>query len=205
MSPKENRQIAHARSNAILVVFPNVYAAADHLGRLSAAVRYDPDHGKPGVVHFVGAEMQRTPREGLIRNELKERGVRQTMYDTTFKFSLTEQRIPHTDFNKRQIRDGSLIPANAETARLGGVKFVDPNTVLAQAKEKLIKELVSLYGEEVANEWSSKWPPYRICGERHPAESKQNAPVESVNEKADHAADKSDAPESAEEPAKVDG
>ncbi len=159
---KEQKQIAHARSNTILVVYPNVYAAADHLGRLSAAVRYDPDHGKAGVVHFVGAEMQRMPRQGLIRDELKERGVRQTMYDTTFKHSLEQQRVPHTDYIKRQIRDGSLIPANEETARLGGVKFVEPSAALEKAREKLHKELVTLYGETIANEWASKWPLYRI-------------------------------------------
>lgn len=185
MPPKEQPPIAHTRSSAILTVFPNVYAAADHLGRLSGAVRYDPDHGKVGVVHFVGSTMQRTPRKGLIRNENKERGVRQTMYDTTFDFQLDEQRIQHTDYNKRQIRDGSLIPANAETARLGGVRFVDPNIALAEARRKLVQELVSLYGEDVANEWSSKWPPYRIGEEERSTEPTRETTVEPVDKETE--------------------
>lgn len=159
---KEQNPIAHARSNTILVVYPNVFAAVDHQGRLSAAVRYDPEHGKPGVVHFIGAEMRRSPRDGLVRNSMKERGFRQTMYDTTFEHSLEEQRVPHTDYIKRQVRDGSLIPANAETARLCNVKFVDPSVALNNARDKLVQEVKTLYGEDVAASWSEKWPFYRV-------------------------------------------
>lgn len=197
---KDQKQIAHARSSAVLVVYPNVYAVADHLGRLSAAVRYDPDHGKSGVVHFVGVEMQRTPRPGFVREELKERGVRQTIYDTTFKHSLEQQRVPHTDYIKRQIRDGSLIPANEETARLGGVKFVDPNTALAQAREKLHKEMVTLYGEAIADEWAANWPIYRIGEQKESAEATKsdgevgaNSPPEVANQESKMVVDGSEA------------
>jgi hypothetical protein len=159
---KSNLQSAHVRSSALLCVYPNVFAVADHLGRLSAAVRFDPDHGRQGSVHFVGAQVNRRPREGFIRTARNEKGVRQTIFDVTVKHSLKVQKLPHSGFFKRQIKDGSLIPADEATARLAGVKFVDPPKALEQARKKLIDELLTMHSEEVVNRFAAAWPKFTL-------------------------------------------
>ncbi len=155
-------QSSHVRSSAILCVYPNVFATADHLGRLSAAVRFDPEHGRQGNVHFVGAQLTRRPRKGFIRNAQNEKGIRQTLYDVTVTHSLAVQRLPHTDFFKRQIKDGALIPADAATAKLANVQFVEPQKALDNAREKLVAELNTIHPEETVDSFVAKWPKFTI-------------------------------------------
>lgn len=168
-------QNAHTRSKNLLCVFPNVYAAVDHLGRLSGAVRFDPEHGRSGSIHFVGATVTRTPIEGFVRTEQREKGARQTMYDTTVQHSLEEVQVPHTDFFVRQIRDGSLIPANVATAQTAKVKFVEPALALAAKREQQIKELLTQFDQPTVDEIVAGWPNYAIGSECNDGSTDQSS------------------------------
>jgi hypothetical protein len=48
-----------------------------------------------------------------------------------------------------------------------------------------VQELVSLYGEDVANEWSSKWPPYRIGEKERSTEPTRETTVEPVDKETE--------------------
>ncbi len=173
------------RSSAVLCVYPNVFAVADHRGRLSAAVRFDPDHGRAGSVHFVGAQMKKRPVAGFVRNAQNEKGVRKTIYDVTIAHSIDIQRVPHTDFFKRQIKDGALMPADEATARTVGVKFVEPQKALELARERLIAELLTLHPQEVVDGFVAKWPKFEIG--RQPQANDKSTPTTSTTPKEDSA------------------
>jgi hypothetical protein len=86
------------------------------------------------------------------------------MYDTTVEHVLREEKVPHTDFFVRQLRDGALIPGNEETARIAKIRFVDPTIALAQKREDAITELRTIHPPNMVEEIVDGWPAFEIGG-----------------------------------------
>lgn len=139
----------HPRSKQMLSVYPNPYVL-DHEGRLSGVVRYDPDHGRRGEVHFVGA----TPNKGITdavnkagHPERKLGGGRHTRFDVTHAFEMWPHPLPHTDYFVAQVKAGGLIAANEYTAKLAGQSFIPAKDRLDEMKARAIAQFVAEYGE----------------------------------------------------------
>lgn len=134
-----------------LSVIANPYAHLDHEGRPCGAVLLDPvDHhaygeatvdavtGQPRYEprRYVGAELD-THSTKIVR-KAGPQGLgasgQSDLQDTVWKFSDEPQTIPQTNYYLARIRDGELIPADAETAALAGRAFVEPKLALANAK-----------------------------------------------------------------------
>lgn len=151
------------RSPALLQVIPNIYKTYDHKGRLSAAVRFDPQAGRPGEIHHVGSVVTTTVLES--RGEIQERqGVkfspdpRGDVRETTVLHALEIEEIPNTEHHLRMLRDRALLPVNFATARLARLAtkpedFVPPGKALIAARAELVAKWNSEYPEEEAPLW----------------------------------------------------
>jgi hypothetical protein len=142
------------RSQAILLVFPVPFTALDARGMPSGAVRFDPPTGRKNQVHFIGCTRKNT----LVEKRKRAEG-RQSLYNTSFRYDLTPQRITHTDYHVRRIRQGELIAADPATAKIAGVPFVPPTTAFERARYAAIARWEQQYGEPPPVE---KWPPLQL-------------------------------------------
>lgn len=135
------------RSRTILRVIANPFFAYDHQGRLCAAVRYDPEHGRPGEIHHIdalltttvvehrteqkqiGAVTYRVPlraedgtpgvlRPGMAKPERAIQVGGDDVRDHTVEHLLEGASLPHTDYHVFRIRDGALLPIDKATHRL---------------------------------------------------------------------------------------
>jgi hypothetical protein len=138
------------RSRNILLVYAVPFVALDAEGMPAAAVRFDPPAGRRNEVHFVGCVPVRT-----VLEKRKPGTGRQTLYATTFRYDLSPQRIPHTDYHVQRIRRGELLAADAATAKRAGVPFVPPPVAFEQAKQAAIASWTQQYGEPPPVE---RWP-----------------------------------------------
>lgn len=124
-----------------LLVYPNPFVHMDHDGYPAGACPCDmPEHVGMTTRKWVGAELDKGGTfllEKLSKEELHYRDARQ---QTRFKFNFAEPTLlPVTEYYKDRlaglnILDQEILPANEETARIAGVKFVDPKAALAKAK-----------------------------------------------------------------------
>lgn len=148
------------RSAVPLRVHPNPYAALDVNGKPAGTVHFDPEHNMGNDVAHIGAVIARKPRDG---SPLLTRRVdnRDTVFSYKHTFDLAAVEIPRTDYHVRQIKDGSLLCADAGTARAAGVKFVDPVTALAASRALAIADWVANYGVEPPTE---TWDDFEIPG-----------------------------------------
>jgi hypothetical protein len=189
------------RSRALLRVTSNPYNAYDHEGRLAGAVRYDPEHGRRGEIHFVDAILtttlleqrtQEVTRGGIdyrepLRNPDPATARTQPfvvgeadLRDHTVQHLLAGESLPHTDYHMQQIRDGALLPIDEATHRLAfGVgknkpAFVPVNEALAAARTALVARWEAEYPEVDVPEWPelTHTPPVPPGGAPAPVVSK---------------------------------
>lgn len=120
-----------------LSVYPNPYIAVDHEGYPAGACPCDmPEHVGMTTRKWVGAELDIDQTQLLEQLSAEERLYRNPRQRTRFKFELGEPTsLPVTHYYIDRIRGGELIAANADTARLGGVEFVEPRKALAASKK----------------------------------------------------------------------
>lgn len=122
----------------ILRVYPNPWSARDKQGVPCGVCPRDPesDGGSPG--QFVGARVDRK-RTHLLQ-ELKKGDdlrspIQRTFYEfmgiasddpelATKLFSAAPIEVPRTKYYRARLRDRSLIPADAETAKAGKLRFI---------------------------------------------------------------------------------
>lgn len=144
------------RSKAQLKVYPNPYAALDGQGQPVGTVRHDPQHGRKGVVHYVGADLafrvrtadENAGRRGAIRirdTTFPTSQGRQLLRETVITYRLGKPAtIEHTDYHVQRLQQGELLPADAATAKIAAVAWVEPQEALDAAREGK-----GLYGREL--------------------------------------------------------
>jgi hypothetical protein len=170
--------IPRARSKALLLVYPNPYAALDADGMPNGIVRFDPVHGRAGTLDFIGASATfRTE----VRKDAKGRtlGPRdapevQPLRTRVIEYDLRPQRLPHTDYHVSQIRSGDLITIDESTARICQEAFVPPVEAFAKAKARAIADWKTLYLEEPD---TSGWPLFVLLDAQGAPLPGQDAPV----------------------------
>lgn len=159
----------------MLRVRPNPFLCYDKDGRLTGAVRYDPDHGRPGEVHHVGARLRQPIVADLNQKTAPARGTApvgasdrdrergQTPYvarnvldplrqvEVTYQISVTE--IPHTDHHVRMLRDRALLADDEKTAKLANIPFVPFEEALRAARERLEEDWAANNPEEDLPDW----------------------------------------------------
>lgn len=133
-----------------LLVYPNPFLHVDHDGYPNCACPCDmPEHTGMTVRRFVGAKFDQTNTfllETLTEEELLYRNARQ---QTRFAFEFAEPtKLPVTEYYKDRVRGGELIAADETTARIGGVAYVEPKQVLADAKAHALKHWAALHGPD---------------------------------------------------------
>jgi hypothetical protein len=142
------------RSQTPLLVYPVPFTALDARGMPAAAVRFDPQTGRANEVHFIGCD-----REHRLVERRKRAEGRQSVYASTFRYDLAPQAITHTDYHVQRIRHGELIAADAATARIAGVPFVQPVTAFERARYAAIRRWEAEYGTPPPVD---QWPSLRL-------------------------------------------
>jgi hypothetical protein len=188
------------RSRHLLKVFVNPFAALDHNGMPFGLVRYDPDYGRKGVVHFVGASTKTTyadPRAAsrafaiatigdgqaarvlrfstVVLPERKTEVAYELDVDGDGKADvqvLAVQSVEHSDYHLARIRDRELVPADEATAKLVRADWRDPVVVIEEERKLRIDEHVAAYGEPPPVD---TWPTFAIAVPKQADEAK---PVE---------------------------
>ncbi len=126
-----------------LRVFPNPWAVIDHNGLPCGTVPFDPVHGG-GARRWVGARIESATPENkprvLMQKPVKKGGapVRLMSEDEIihprWSFELTEPTLlPLHLYYLGAIRTGELLAADAATAELAGVKFIERDAALLAA------------------------------------------------------------------------
>ncbi len=123
-------------------VFPNPWHTLDHNGLPCGTVPFDPVHGG-GARRWVGASIASAVPENkpktLMQKRMKSGNVARLMSEEEiihprWSFELTEPTLlPAIPYYLGAIRTGELIAADAETAALAGVKFVERDAALLAA------------------------------------------------------------------------
>ena len=125
-----------------LSVLPNPYLSFDHEGRPNHHVPWDPDHNpdRGWVGAHLCAVVHKRDAQGFATHQ-----------DTFVEFDLdTPTMLPATHYYLAHLRSGELIPADEATSKQIGRPFVDPKTVLADAKAKLADRWAAHYPDEDA-------------------------------------------------------
>jgi hypothetical protein len=130
---------------AYLRVLPNPFAALDANGMPSGAVRYDPEVGRPGVVHYIGVEVERKPIDDKAN---LQRAPREQHREVTYVWAQRPVEIPATAFHVDLVRTGQILAADQPTARACKIWFVDPAKALEQARAQAIEKWRAERGEK---------------------------------------------------------
>lgn len=161
------------KPNATLLVLPNPYFALDANGMPACAVRYDPERGRPGVVHFVGAEMIKQVVDTPENRRREPRFQRRT---TRYTWSQVPITIPNTPLHIGYVRSGALLAVDRATARECGIWFVEPGKAIAQTKAREIAAWRASHGEDPPTaDWPDAVKPK--AANAAPAENREDAPV----------------------------
>jgi hypothetical protein len=144
-----------------LLVLPNPYAALDKNGMPAGAVRYDPEVGRPGVVHYIGVEVTKKP---IDTPENKAREQREQRRETTFVWAQRPLQIPGTAFHVDLVRTGQILAADQPTARACKIWFVPPAKALEQARQAATARWEAERGEKPpVDQWDAAvGPPAKV-------------------------------------------
>lgn len=122
-----------------LSVYANPYSHVDEQGRPQGALPWDPQGHNPGR-GWVGAHLEAVQTKAATSVVIK--GV---AYETeaaeharTLVFDHEPTTLPETPYYLAALRRGELFAADEATAKMAGLKFVDPETALAAAKADAI-------------------------------------------------------------------
>jgi hypothetical protein len=123
-----------------LRVYPNPWLARDRDGVPCAVVPTDPEYDGGGPGRFVGARLDHNATQVLQDfGEMGKHELRSPMQRTRYLyqgiassdpqlarllFATEPVALPVTRYYKLRLREGALLPADAETAALGKVRFV---------------------------------------------------------------------------------
>lgn len=129
-------------------VVPNPWLCLDSMGHPCAVVPIDPFKHGTGR-RWVGAR--------LVANETRKRevervgGLTQVVAEAEhthdWQFESGPVRIPISDYYLERIRHGELIAGDEFSAQKAGVPFVDPLTILSDAKARAVAEFDGQHGE----------------------------------------------------------
>lgn len=150
-------------------VYTNPYLHLDPEGNPVCVVPLDPKHGGPkGRGRYVGASLDQErcgPVDQVPSRTIQARGTNgrrpppvtgqeeYVRHRAAFRFEAGPVSIPVTDFYRRSIREGALIPADAATAQACGVAFEDPVRRVADTKTKAARDWAAIHG--AAPEWAT--------------------------------------------------
>jgi hypothetical protein len=143
------------KTPGVLRVLPNPYFVLDAQGMPAGAVRWDPEVGRPGTIHYVGCEVTRSviPDKEMVGERGYEsnvqRSARERRRKVSFRWSWEPVTIPASAAHKEAVRIGTLLAADKATARECRVWFVPPQRALADARQKAIDEWYAANGERL--------------------------------------------------------
>lgn len=134
------------RPSKLLRVLANpwlhIHIYADGVPRPACAVPVDLAEHVPGPTNrCVGARIEsvvETQKRLTMRVGTKSVQRRPKREEIYWAFASDPETIPNTGYYRDRIQEGALIPADAETAKLAGVPFVEPAQALALARETAI-------------------------------------------------------------------
>jgi hypothetical protein len=136
-------------SQKILQVVINPFAVPlNHKGQPVTVVQYDPEESG-GATRFIGTIFQHTTltkRTSVMVGKQRVQAQQDRIAATPI-YDLSPQRIVDTTHHRQCLRDGSLLPADAATARLVGVPFEAPEVVIARSRDERIAEWVAQHEE----------------------------------------------------------
>lgn len=116
--------------------YPNPFIHLDHDGYPAGVCPCDmPEHVGMLVRKWVGASLDHENTFLTEKLSQEERRYRDPRQQTRFKFNLAEPTmLPVTEYYRDRFRGREILPADAATARLAGVPFVDPIEALRAEK-----------------------------------------------------------------------
>lgn len=131
-----------------LRVYGNPYSYLDHKGRAVGVCPCDPvGHTSMTDRRWVGASLDHANCSGTHR---PPGDIRAPVTKVTFLHHEDEQVVPMTHYYLDRIREGSLIAADADTAALAGMTFLDPETAFDAHRDAARALFVAHYGKEPA-------------------------------------------------------
>lgn len=147
-----------------LRVVANPYAHLDHEGRPCGRVMLDPvehlaphnDYSNPKeprherryVGAWIDAQKTRITKRAKSQHQTNQQ-------DTVWAFTTEPQTIPQTNYYLRYIQHGALLPADAATAAVAGVAFVEPEKALALARHRALGFHFRERPENAIPEWAT--------------------------------------------------
>jgi hypothetical protein len=135
----------------LLSVLPNPYHALGPTGLPAGAVMFEPDPGGfSSASHrgYVGASID--TKSTVVRDVLAPGDIRSARQDTFYTFDTHHPvAVPISTYYFERLREGSLVAADARTARLAGVKFVEPDEAIAATREAARERWKALTGESL--------------------------------------------------------
>jgi hypothetical protein len=131
-----------------LFVYPNPFIHLDHDGYPAGACPCDmPEHVGMTTRRLVGAEFDPDGTFLLEKLSQEESRYRDARQQTRFKFDFTAPTmLPVTEYYKDRLRHGEILPADAATAALGGIKFVPAAEALAKSKAEAAAKWIAMMG-----------------------------------------------------------
>lgn len=117
----------------ILRVKTNPFHSVGPEGQPSGVVPADPGVD-PTTRSLVGATIDRERTVITKAADLRDE-LRHSVQETRYVFEDGVIELPYSAYYARRIQDGELLAADAQTAILAGVQFVDPEVTRAKAKE----------------------------------------------------------------------
>lgn len=144
-----------------LFVYPNPYAAFDKDGHPCGVCPRDPDADAGGPGQFVGARVDKDKTEILQDfGKMAAHELRSPMQRTKYSYlgiasddpelpgklaSKEPVRLPRTKFYRERLIEGSLLAADAATARSANViRFVDPKAFFRRFEAALLPDTPGL-------------------------------------------------------------
>lgn len=132
----------------MLSVLPNPFHALDADGMPACACRYDPEVGRPGVIHYIGVEVTATldPNQPGPKDPQRKRATDKQVL--TFTWAQKPVEIPATSLHIDYVRTGAILAADKETARACRIWFVEPEEALRQARNGAVARWRAERGED---------------------------------------------------------
>jgi len=130
-----------------LSVYSNPWAATDHEGRPSGAFPHDVS--LPGMAgRYVSATMQAIETQPQVTRTIGTMTeiLNHAQHDRTWDFSDQAVTVPNSPYYMRAIKDGTLFPANEQTAQQAGLKLLSRAGYLKAARAAAKAEFDAMHG-----------------------------------------------------------